>query len=384
MGHDITRLQFTTPVQAQPRYWANGKVKHNHPNAHHINSTIDALAERAVQLHAQYINDGAFPVPQDFIKQILSAHIEAPLIAPPFFTDYDLYISYLQDRRISGKYTQKQIFLKKLLLKFQAQTQYTLSYQTINRTFAAKFAAWCADNLPKRRNNQDTAKTAERYILDLKHFLNHAHREGWANDNPWRAIQIKKTAPKFPVTVNADEIAQLWAITPDNIAHLRADLRTGLLITRDWFIFATQTAIRWSDWQSGRIRIITLVPDRVINIQITTEKTDAPLEIPLTALAIAVLQRNNMRLPEGYPFNTTTRHLRTLAHIAGIKKKITTHTARRTFCTQQEAAGVPRAYIMRITGHKREDDYLRYTGITFALNADLMRRANPAVFKTAG
>ena len=65
MGHEITRIQFTTPAKAQPRYWAGGRVKHNQPDAPHTNAMLDAIAARAVELHAQYIAAGAFPNPDD-------------------------------------------------------------------------------------------------------------------------------------------------------------------------------------------------------------------------------------------------------------------------------------------------------------------------------
>ena len=71
---------------------------------------------------------------------------------------------------------------------------------------------------------------------------------------------------------------------------------------------------------------------------------------------------------------------------AGIEKHLTSHTARRTYCTLAEKAGVPRGVVMRISGHHTEKDYLLYTGISFEYNADMMRRANPGMFaiKTAG
>ena len=77
----------------------------------------------------------------------------------------------------------------------------------------------------------------------------------------------------------------------------------------------------------------------------------------------------------------TLKHIAHLCKIAGIKKHITTHTARRTFATLQEQAGVPRSIIMRITGHKTERDYLKYVGVTFEHNAAMLRKANPEWFK---
>jgi len=379
MGHQVERLQFTIPAKAQPRYWANGKVHHNHPDAQQINNTIDTIAARAAELHAQFIAAGAFPDPAQFIAQILQATPETPTQSQStFFSHYNQYLQFLKDQNTPPKPIENQRRICAILLRFQTETGYQINYNSINRTFAARFITWAANTLPKRRSGQNIRITAERYITDLKHFLNHAHREEWTTATTWRQIKSTRQPRKFPITITDDEIQQLAAITADQLPA-RTDIRAGLANTLDWFIFATQTGLRWSDWQTRRIQIITHTPN-IINIRITTEKTDQPLEIPLTNLAVQILQRNGGQMPPGYPYTTTSRHLRRIARIAGIQKHLTTHTARRTFCTTQEAAGVPRAYIMRITGHRHEADYLRYTGITYALNADLMRRANPAAF----
>ena len=165
-------------------------------------------------------------------------------------------------------------------------------------------------------------------------------------------------------------------------ADLSGKARHGrsIMISRDWFLLGTQTSLRWSDWRSGRFRFVPLPDDGGYNLQIIQEKTDDPLEIPLSTLAIEILRRYDFNMPPCATPSTTLTHLRIIARAAGISKHITTHTARRTFCTLQEAAGVPRSVIMRITGHRTEKDYLRYTGITFRYNADMMRRANPKMF----
>ena len=41
---------------------------------------------------------------------------------------------------------------------------------------------------------------------------------------------------------------------------------------------------------------------------------------------------------------------------------------------------MPRSVIMRISGHKTEKEYLKYIGVSFEYNADMMRKANPAWF----
>lgn len=381
-GHSIERIQFTTPVKAQPRWWANGKVKHNHPNAPAINATLDAIAARAVALHSEYIATGAFPSVDDYIAAMLGAQEAAVGPASTLFGYYEAYISYLTDRSVNITTRRRHAAILKILHDFQNKTGYSLEFETINKTFAAKFTAWCVRNLPRQRAAQDIERaTVPRYLKDLRNFLNHALSEGWTAATAWRQIKHGLKQTSFPVTVTIAEIGRLWALRADDLEGGKAR-RNSALITRDWFVLATQTAMRWSDWQSRRFRFIPV--SEGYNLQFVQEKTDDPLEIPLSTLAIQILQKYDFDMPPVFSPATTIAHLSTLARAAGIPKHLTTHTARRTFCTLQEAAGVPRGVIMRITGHRTEKDYLRYTGITYRVNADLMRRANPDMFKSAG
>lgn len=380
-GHEIRRIQFTTGVQAHPRLWANGKVKHTHPNAATINSTLDAIAARAIAAHAAYIEAGAFPTDTDFMSAMLAAKEAAGPIAG-FFERYEQFIGYMADKGIHPTTRTGHRLILTNLERFSKETGYALTFESINKTFAAKYAAWRLRQ-PNLRKNQNPAATAQRHFKEMRNFLSHALGEGWTTATMWRQIRPQIPKPKFPITVTADEIARIWALSAADFQQRYRDTVSNTLLTRDWFILGAQTAMRWIDWHTRRYRFIPL-PDGQYNMQFVQHKTDDPVEIPLSALAIEVLRRYNFDMPPPFTAGTTLNHLTAIAQAAGITKHITSHTARRTFCTLQEAAGVPRGVIMRITGHRTERQYLRYTGITYRVNADLMRKANPDMFKTAG
>lgn len=380
-GHEIRRIQFTTGVQAHPRLWANGKVKHTHPNASTINSTLDAIAARAIAAHAAYIEAGAFPTDTDFMAAMLGAKEAAGPIAG-FFERYEQFIGYMADKGIHPTTRTGHRLILNNLERFSKETGYALTFESINKTFAAKYAAWRLRQ-PNLRKNQNPAATAQRHFKEMRNFLSHALGEGWTTATMWRQIRPQIPKPKFPITVTADEIARIWALSAADFQQRYRDTVNNTLLTRDWFILGAQTAMRWIDWHTRRYRFIPL-PDGQYNMQFVQHKTDDPVEIPLSALAIEVLRRYNFDMPPPFTAGTTLNHLTAIAAAAGITKHITSHTARRTFCTLQEAAGVPRGVIMRITGHRTERQYLRYTGITYRVNADLMRKANPDMFKTAG
>lgn len=383
LGHAIHRIQFTTPVKAQPKHWKSGHVRHNHPNAAQINQTLDAITERAIAAHAQYVSDGIFPSDTDFIAAALGAQ-EAQAGPGDLLTYYRQYCQYLTDRGVNITTIRRNRYIIDLLGRFATETGYRLEFEAMNKTFAARFTAWCQRALPRRRAAQNVENTVQRYLKDIRSgFLSHAFSEGWTTAIAWRQIHPKMPRSDFPITITTQEIECIAALTADDLPGRYAGTIKNILTTRDWFLMGTQTAMRWSDWRSHRFKFLRVGDSDDWDMQFIQEKTDDPLQIPLSPLALSILRRYDFELPPVFTPAATLQHLRFIASAAGIEKHITTHTARRTFCTLQEAAGVPRAVIMRITGHKTEKDYLRYTGITFRFNADMLRRANPEMFKSA-
>jgi integrase len=115
------------------------------------------------------------------------------------------------------------------------------------------------------------------------------------------------------------------------------------------------------------------------------EKSDHWVVIPLRKEAKIIFSHQfreripNLTNPE---FN---RHIKTIGKLAGlyqtikfsykkgnknievIKPKydlITSHTARRSFCTNEFLAGTPVKLIMKISGHKSEKDFYKYIRVT--------------------
>ena len=49
---------------------------------------------------------------------------------------------------------------------------------------------------------------------------------------------------------------------------------------------------------------------------------------------------------------------------------VSTHTARRSACTNMYLRGIPTIAIMKISGHKRESTFLKYIKVSAEENAD--------------
>ena len=162
----------------------------------------------------------------------------------------------------------------------------------------------------------------------------------------------------------------------------QADLSGALhfLEYRDLFVLACLTGLRFSDFS-------TLRPEDLRRDMLHKKqgKSDHWVVIPLRKEAKQIFtEQFKEKLPKltNPEFN---RHIKTIGKLAGINQPIsfihkkgnrdikvkkpkyewiTTHTARRSFCTNEFLAGTPVKLIMKISGHKNEKDFYKYIRIT--------------------
>jgi integrase len=149
---------------------------------------------------------------------------------------------------------------------------------------------------------------------------------------------------------------------------------------RDMFVLGCLTGLRFSDYNSIR-------PEDIRNGMLYKKqgKSDHWVVIPLRPEAHEILvNRFNKKVPKTSN-GELNRHIKKVGHLAGIdtpikvsykkgnqdivttKPKyawITTHTCRRSFCTNEFLAGTPPELIMKISGHKSLKDFYKYIRIT--------------------
>ncbi|TWF39587.1 phage integrase family protein [Chitinophaga polysaccharea] len=168
------------------------------------------------------------------------------------------------------------------------------------------------------------------------------------------------------------EIARIYQIDLSEQPHLAK--------YRDLFVLGCLTGLRFSDFSSIQPEDV-----RKGSLYKKQEKSDHWVVIPLRDAAEEILiRRFNRQIPivSNPEFN---RHIKEVAQLAGIcelikfshkkgnkdivqiKPKyawITSHTCRRSFCTNEFLAGTPVELIMKISGHKSLRDFYKYIRIT--------------------
>jgi integrase len=171
------------------------------------------------------------------------------------------------------------------------------------------------------------------------------------------------------VYLNEKELAAIYAL------DLAGDKELEEI--RDVFIVGCFTGLRYSDLSTISPEHIDLVNG---NINIKQQKVHKAVVIPMIDYVPDILQKYNYDLPKipSYKFNERIKDLGQKAKleqkIEVIRKKgkdrikevfekwemISSHTCRRSFCTNIYLSGFPAEELMRISGHTSPAAFLRY------------------------
>jgi integrase len=160
-----------------------------------------------------------------------------------------------------------------------------------------------------------------------------------------------------------------------------------LVVPRDIFLIGCYVGQRFSDY--SRIDKITILEDGTKVIKLIQKKTGSKVAIPVSAELYDILKKyeiaeNEIKLP-----NISEQHLNRQIKKVGAKAKIneqveikkvrgglnvnarhpkysliTSHTARRSGLSNWYNAGIPSQYIMKLSGHKTEREFLKYLKLT--------------------
>lgn len=182
-------------------------------------------------------------------------------------------------------------------------------------------------------------------------------------------------------------------LTPDELkAMAQVDLSASpeMEICRDVFLIGCYIAQRVSDYKAIRPENVTKTSKGVTVLKLIQKKTGETVMIPFRKeLNVLMRKYNNhppaiqeQKLNQAIKIIADQAKINSLVEIEKIRggKKvrilvpknelIKSHTARRTGATLMYLAGIPPLDIMKITGHKKESNFLKYICVTKEETAD--------------
>lgn len=376
------RTLLNTGKSVEPACWdgEKGKVKRSHPNAEALNKFVNTLKLRLETIIDDAILnkiDATIPfVIEKFHTEVLS---ETPK-GYGFYEVLDRYIDTARSRVSSGLITDYNA-LKRHLMEFEAFTKTKVTFATIIK--AATYDDF-NDYLRINAKNANGGKglkpnSVGKQDKNLKTFLNNCMRREII---PFFDLSfMKKMGEKtFSVFLKETELDEL----------LKFDLskKPKKEIMRDLFMIGCETGLRYCDYSRLTKHHLS---DKVIRI--STLKTHDIIVIPVSDRLRTVLSKYEDYDAFQVSNQYLNREIKKIMKMAGFTSQvvfpdkkgtktievvyekwqmISSHTCRRSFCTNQFLKGVPSILIRKISGHKTEKAFLEYIKVDEELGAEEM------------
>ena len=251
-----------------------------------------------------------------------------------------------------------------------------LAFEEVDLDFYSKFVSYLTLDLGFSKN------TVGKYVKTLKVFMNEATERGLNENLSFKSRKFKVISEDTDaIYLNEDEIRRLYS--------LNLSTNNRLDKARDIFIIGCWTGLRFSDFNQVKAENI-----RNGKLVLRTTKTDQIIVIPLHSIVLEILEKYEYNLPHVISNQKLNVYLKELGELVGFDEIIsitktvggmasrksykkfellTTHTARRSFATNQYLRGIPSRLIMMITGHKTEKSFLKYIKVSAEQEAERLQ-----------
>lgn len=384
---------LNTEIAIPPKYWQKkfSRISEDLPKEYGEVASLNKELQRLLRLAEdiiQYALDRRYPDPVQFVKGTFHPAFlvssladttpepkgKAQKVNLDFFFQFKEYIKSKETKVTPGML---KVFnnVRSVLLDFQAYRGSEITFEQIDYNFYEELVEYLLyHHLHKRRRSELKGfkiSSAGKIIKQLRIFLRNRMRKKIIppiNLEDFKILDEEADA----VYVTFSEIMQIFQADLSAHPHLR---KYQML-----FVFGCLTGLRFSDFS-------VIEPEDVRNKMLYKKqgKSDSWGVIPLKHEAYYIFVHEfKGRIPKitNPDFNW---YIKEVAQHAGVTQPIkfsykkgnkdiitvkpkyqwiTSHTCRRSFCTNEFLAGTPVELIMKISGHKSLRDFYRYIRIT--------------------
>lgn len=283
-----------------------------------------------------------------------------------FFNVYELFLKEKENDKTDQANTPSTIKRykcnKNLLKGFQSKTGYYLTFKTINKKFYNLFVNYCVEE------KNHCSNTLARNVGLFKTFMLFALQNKFTYNDEFKSfVNIKRFATD-EVALTLDEII--------NVYNFDLEGNKKLIRVRDLFVFGCVTGLRYSNYSEVKKNDIIDDCIRVVDVK---DKTKL-LSIPLNKYSVEILEKYDYNLPKisNQKLNDYVKDLfekmefkksikKTMKYgneiietESPLYKRISSHTARRSFITIMKNKNIPDKAIMSYTGHRSLDVFNTY------------------------
>ena len=251
------------------------------------------------------------------------------------------------------------------LREFEAIQNKKYRFEDIDLNFHRDFIFFCYETV--KLNNNSTGSLISR----IKTFCRNIELDGFPINPKYKHSEFNTPKEEtFDIYLSEEEINLIFNFDFSNNERLEN--------TRDLFIIGLRTGLRVSDFI--RIKDENIF-ENVINI--TTEKTNQNLTIPIHPQFKEILSKRNNKFPREISHSKFNKYIKEVCKNVAINEKIygskvdeltkrkvpgyyqkwefvSSHICRRSFATNLFLAGIEVAIIRKATGHSSEKLFLNY------------------------
>lgn len=226
------------------------------------------------------------------------------------------------------------------------------------------------------------------YIQKIQTLVRRASQYNYAVDNTYDEIDLQ-CEPTNAVFLSMNEITRIYYYKFE-----KQDKRKAKERIRDMFVIGCLTALRYSDY--SRLTSQNLVDGYIM---IRTKKTNVDVKVPAHDYVKEILKKYHGFIPSGLCIQYFNKYLKVIMKEIGLNDPVTysftqggklitvtkekwqlisSHTARRSAATNMYLTGRMKTLeIMRLTGHRSEQNFFRYIRLT---NDDTARSISGDMF----
>jgi site-specific recombinase XerD len=347
---DSKRVEVATRLYVQPKYWnAKGMdVKPLHPDHHHYNTTL-SIIKSEITRHFLLLASGGELVDINLIKNKYLGIDEKPK-HKTICEAFDYHNLKMKEtakvKLVSPKTLLRYEITKNKVVEFM-KDQFALVDRPLPELrlgFVTEFEHFLLTKHKLQSN------TAHKYIKNLKKVMNMAVGLDWIPSNPFNQFKCSYSNPEREI-LTSEELNTV----------INKEIKTPRLAeVRDVFIFCCYTGFAYTDVYKFEKDAVLRGIDGEFWLSTNRQKTGTKESVPLLEIPLQIIEKYKTHpYCEMYnkllPINSNQRYnayLKELAEICGIKKHLTTHTARHTFATTVTLAnGVPIETVSSMLGH---------------------------------
>jgi len=381
-GKKYIPLKYSTGLSIKPCFWNSWphcRAKQTSQFEYEdFNTSLDDFQNGAKKVYREMKNEGLKVTPESLKQRLIvkfSGGIEPGNInlnqyIDKFIEDITTGNRLFEGRKYKTSTLKNFKGFKSQFKEFQTSTNRKYDFENITIDFYDKFVKFFNDK-------NYSPNTIGRHIKNLKTIMRAAREQGLHKNyeidrKKFRTIKVEVNN----IYLNLQELKQLTELDLTDYPNLA--------LARDMFLIGCYTAQRFSDYSRIKKENIRALENGRKVIDLTQRKTGERVIIPIKPELELILEKYDYSTPKIYE-QKLNKLIKEVAEQAGIDETITiestkggmkyekrfqkyelisSHTCRRSACSNMYLAGIPSIDIMRISGHRTEKIFLSYINVT--------------------